>query len=269
MATLVCFHAHPDDEAIVTGGTMARAAAAGHRVVLVVATCGELGEHPRTGLAPGETLAQRRVAETHAAAAILGVHRVEFLGYHDSGMAGEASNGAAGAFAVTDVEEAAARLAAILSAERAAVLTVYDEHGGYGHPDHVQVHRVGIRAADLAGVATVLEATINRDHLRRLLVANAATLSAVPEEDRPSLDEIDSLGVTEDRITTTVAVDGYVERKRAAMAAHASQIDDQSFFMAMPDDAFAMTFGTEWFIHRGAPPGTRDDDFFAHLDAPR
>ena len=97
--TLVMFHAHPDDEAIATGGTMARAKGEGHRVVLVVATRGELGEYAPDALAPGETLADRRVAELHAAAEILGVDRVEFLGYHDSGMAGEPTNDAPGSFA--------------------------------------------------------------------------------------------------------------------------------------------------------------------------
>jgi LmbE family N-acetylglucosaminyl deacetylase len=121
--TLVTFHAHPDDESIATAGTMARAKAEGHRVVLVVATRGELGEHAPDALAPGETLAERRVAEQHAAADVLGIDRVEFLGYRDSGMEGEATNGDHGAFASADIEEAAARLAEILSQERADVLT--------------------------------------------------------------------------------------------------------------------------------------------------
>src|SRR5579862_3311960 len=90
--TLVLFHAHPDDEAIATGGTMARAKREGHRVVLVSATRGELGQHAPDSLAPGEQLVERRVAELHAAADVLGVDRVEFLGYLDSGMAGEPTN---------------------------------------------------------------------------------------------------------------------------------------------------------------------------------
>jgi len=111
--TLVLFHAHPDDEAIATGGTMARAKSEGHRVVLVSATRGELGEHAPDSLAPGEELVDRRVAELHAAADILGVDRVEFLDYLDSGMAGEPTNDAPGSFASADVDEAAARLAKI------------------------------------------------------------------------------------------------------------------------------------------------------------
>src|SRR5436309_1593177 len=121
MATLVSFHAHPDDECIACGGIIRKAAEEGHRVVLVVAT-------------PGEQLWQRRVAETHASAAVLGAQRVEFLGYVDSGMMGTPANDAPGSFWTAPVDEAAKKLAALLDEERADVLTCYDEHGGYGHP---------------------------------------------------------------------------------------------------------------------------------------
>ena len=114
MATLVCFHAHPDDESIATGGTMALAAEAGHRVVLVLGTRGEQGEPVPGVLAEGEALWERRVVETHRAAEILGVERVEFLGYEDSGMMGEPTNENPACFWQADVEEAAERLAAIL-----------------------------------------------------------------------------------------------------------------------------------------------------------
>src|SRR5579871_6794600 len=115
MATLVCFHAHPDDEAIATGGVMAKAAAEGHRVVLVVATRGERGEPQPGVLAPGEELWERRVREVADAAAILGVSRYEFLGYADSGMMGEPTNDLPDTFWQADVEEAARRLAGILA----------------------------------------------------------------------------------------------------------------------------------------------------------
>ncbi|MDQ1381202.1 MAG: hypothetical protein QOJ71_1921, partial [Actinomycetota bacterium] len=157
--TLVTFHAHPDDESIATAGTMARAKAEGHRVVLVLATRGELGEFSPAALSPGETLTERRVAEVNASAEVLGVDRVEYLGYRDSGMAGEATNEDAGAFARADIDEAAGRLARILQDEHADVLTIYDDHGGDGHPDHVTVHRVGVRAAELAGTKRVYEST--------------------------------------------------------------------------------------------------------------
>ena len=128
--TLVTFHAHPDDESIATGGTIARAVAEGHRTVLVLATRGEVGEVADGFLEPGEAIGERRTAEALRAAGILGVHRVEFLGYRDSGTAGAPTNEHAGAFCNADTEEAAARLAAILTEENAEVLTVYDNHGG-------------------------------------------------------------------------------------------------------------------------------------------
>src|SRR4051794_18051953 len=130
---------------------MRKAADEGHRVVLVVATRGEHGEVEDGFLAPEEPLWHRRVIETHASADILGAQRIEFLGYIDSGMMGEATNDLPGSFWSAPVEEAAERLASILRAERADVLTVYDDNGNYGHPDHIQVHRVGMRAAELAG----------------------------------------------------------------------------------------------------------------------
>jgi LmbE family N-acetylglucosaminyl deacetylase len=257
--TLVTFHAHPDDEAIATGGVMAKASAEGHRVVLVVATRGELGEVAEGFLEPDETLTDRRVAETLAAAEVLGVHRVEFLDYHDSGMAGEPTNDAPNAFAAADLEEAATRLARILEEERADVLTVYDDHGTYGHPDHVQVHRVGVRAGELAGVPAIYEATVNRDHVVGVMAQRPADL---PEEmELPDPESMD-LGVRAHEITTTVDVSEYTTQKRAAMAAHASQIPADSFFLALPDDAFAATFGQEWFIRRGARPDAHETSLF-------
>ena len=150
MGTLVCFHAHPDDESMTTGGSMARAVAEGHRVVLVVATNGEYGEVP-ADLAAGETLLDRRRAESEASVAALGAHRLVWLGYKDSGMTGWKQNEDPESFWQAAVDEAGERLAAVLREESADVLTVYDWHGNYGHPDHVKVHHVGHRAAELAG----------------------------------------------------------------------------------------------------------------------
>lgn len=254
MATLVVFHAHPDDEAIATGGTMALSADAGHRVVLVVATRGELGQVAPGVLAEGETLGDRRVAEQAAAAAILGVQRVEWLGYQDSGMVGTPENDDARCFWQADVEEAAGRLAAILREERADVLTVYDEHGVYGHPDHVQVHRVGVRAAELAGVKSVFESTINRDQFV-LLWEQAAKAGGLDPPDTEGVDE--TIGLPARDITHFVDVAGALDRKRAAMAAHATQITAESVFLAMPAESFASFFGVEHYRLRGAPPGTR------------
>ena len=251
MATLVCFHAHPDDESISTGGVMAAAAEAGHRVVLVVATRGEHGEVEDGFLADGEALGERRERETAASAEILGAARVAFLGYTDSGMVGTSTNDGPGAFCRADVEEAAGRLAAILTEEQADVLTVYDDNGGYGHPDHVQVHRVGVRAAALAGTPEVYEATMNRDDMSRMLAEARAAGVEVFEGEEPTEEEEASFGVPESELTHAVDVTPWLHRKRASMRAHASQISESSFFLAMADDVFSRAFGTEWFTRRG------------------
>lgn len=250
MATAVFLHAHPDDETIATGGTMARMAAEGHRVVLVTATAGELGEVPDGFLAPDEDLAARRAKELAAACQILGVSRHLCLGYGDSGMAGEPSNDDEGSFWRADVEEAAAKLAEVLRDENAEVLSAYDENGGYGHPDHIQVHRVGVRAGELAGVPRVFMSTINRAHFQRL-TARAGEFGV--ELDREDLPDLSTLGVEESRITTAVDVSAFLDAKRRAMEAHASQISDTSFFLATPPEAFAAMWSTEWYIHLGAP----------------
>jgi LmbE family N-acetylglucosaminyl deacetylase len=264
MATLVSFHAHPDDESIACGGVMRKASEEGHRVVLVVATRGERGEIQPGVLAEGEDLWQRRVEETCAAAAILGVHRVEFLGYTDSGMMGTAGNDAPGSFWTAPVDEAAKKLAALLEAERADVLTCYDDNGGYGHPDHIQVHRVGLRAAELAGTPRVFQNTMNRDQIQRgrKLFADRAAESGT---EVPDVTEDEQFGKPESVITAAVDVTSYLDCKRRAMRAHASQISEQSFFLAMPDDAFAFAFGTEWFIRTGQGPGITETDLMAGL----
>src|SRR3954447_7471358 len=194
MATIVSFHAHPDDEAIAMGGTLARAADEGHRVVLVWGTRGEHGEVADGFLDDGEELWQRRIVEAAEAAKILGASRHEFLGYVDSGMMGTPENDAPNAFWQADLDEAAGRLGAILREENADVLTVYDDHGGYGHPDHIQVHRVGLRAAELAGTPRVYQSTINRDRAlagrREFGRQNGVETPEMPEDFGPPESEI-------------------------------------------------------------------------------
>ncbi len=265
MATLVSFQAHPDDESIGAGGMLAKAAAAGHRTVLVFGTRGEHGEVADGFLDAGELLGQRREQEVHRSAEILGVQRVEFLGYHDSGMMGTPENDLPEAFWQADVDAAAERLAQILTEEDADVLTIYDSDGGYGHPDHIQVHRVGLRAAELAGTPRVFEGTMNRDHLKRSMLA-AIEAGTMPGDDTPSVDDFDSFGRPETAITTTVDVRPFLDQKRASMRAHASQISETSFFLQMPPEAFEQGFGWEWFIRHGVPDDHRDDDLFADLE---
>ena len=261
--TVVFFHAHPDDEAIFTGGTMALLAAAGWRVVLVVATAGEQGLSTAL-IGPDVPLAVRRMGETAQAAEMLGAHRVEFLGYHDSGL--ESPNGArpVGAFADAPVEEAAGRLAGILAEEQAAALVSYDTRGIYGHVDHVQVHRVGVAAAAEAGVLTVYESTVDREYLHFVethLVVEA-TVAAQPERTPGgwgvSPERTVGLGLAAAPLgLSTVEVDCIVDVrpvlaiKRRAMAAHASQIPETSSAMRLPDADFAAVYGYEWYARRG------------------
>jgi LmbE family N-acetylglucosaminyl deacetylase len=266
MATIVSFHAHPDDESIQTGGTLAKAAQDGHRTVLVFATRGEHGEVDEGFLEPGETLGERREKECYRSAEILGAQRVAFLGYRDSGMDGTPENELDGSFWTTPVDDAAERLAEILREEAADVLTVYDDNGGYGHPDHIQVHRVGVRAAALAGTPVVLEATMNRDHMRRMITAGVEA-GIIPADEVPDVGEGSTFGQPEAVITTCIDVHDQIAAKRASMAAHASQIAESSFFLQMPEEAFAGSFGWEWFIRRGTvPTGEMDHDILLGVD---
>lgn len=256
MATIVFFHAHPDDEAITTGGSIARAVAEGHRVVIVVATDGALGETP-DDLAPGETLVDRRRGEMQASAKVLGAHRVAWLGYADSGMTGWEQNTAPASFLQADVDEAGARLATILREEAADVLVVYDWHGNYGHPDHIRVHDVGYAAAGQAATPAVFEATVNRDEMRRFRdQAREAGLAPEGEEDfdpDQAADDGNPMGEPEAEIAVRVDVREYLDLKKTALLRHRSQVSDTSFFAQMPEEAFAAAFGTEWFKRRGVP----------------
>jgi LmbE family N-acetylglucosaminyl deacetylase len=248
---VVFFHAHPDDEAIFTGGTMTMLAAAGHRVVLVVATGGELG---LPVLDTPDHLVAIRSQETERAAELLGTSAVHLLGFHDSGMPGDPANDAAGCFWRSPVDDAAAALAAILSDESAAALVVYDETGIYGHPDHIQVHRVGHRAAALAGVATVYEATVDREYLH--FVETHLVAEAILTGDLGLVRS--HIGTPTVAITTAVDVRSTLDTKRAAMAAHASQIPETATALQLPVDRFAAVYGWEWYVRHG-PPGPIDD----------
>ena len=275
MATAVFFHAHPDDESIATGGVMAMAAAAGHRVILVCATDGAHGE-PTAGSVPaGSTLGDVRLAELEESARILGAARVEWLGYGDSGMDQKSTNDHPDCFWQADRDAAARRLATILRAESADLLTVYDANGGYGHPDHIQVHRVGHRAASLAETPHVFESTMNREQMKSF--GEDPAWAEMAEDTDRSADELEAernefleqdLGTPAADITHAVDVTGVVAEKKAAMAAHASQITEDSIFLTLPDDAFAMAFGQEWYVHYGSSQQGAPylDDIYAVLD---
>ena len=257
MGTIVSFHAHPDDEAIASGGTLARAAAAGHRVVLVFATRGELGEPVPGVLEPGEQLAMRRSAECYTSAAALGAKRVEFLGFTDSGMMGEPSNDAPFCFWQADVEYAARTLAVLLDQEEPDVLTIYDDNGVYGHPDHIQVHRVGKRAGELSAVPVVAQGTVNRDWMQRGFRESGR------EGDIPP-----NMGKPESEITHRVEAVDFVAQKRESMRAHASQMAPDHFLLALPDAMFALGMGTEFYIVDEPPSPAAAPELFEELFSP-
>jgi LmbE family N-acetylglucosaminyl deacetylase len=257
--TLIAFHAHPDDEALLTAGTMARAAAEGHRVVLVVATDGDLGLAASTYAGDGH-LGERRLQELHASAERLGVARVEHLGYADSGLGPDLSADPPGRvrFARVPDEEAAERLAAILREERADVLLSYDRNGGYGHPDHVKVHRVGALAARLADTPRVLQATVPRDTICRAIALASRLYRFPPEFDAAGFQRSFS---PRSEITHRISVRRYAGAKRAAMRAHASQSSadggaDRTLaaFLRIPRPLYDLVFGRVWYVDASRPP---------------
>lgn len=274
--TLVVFHAHPDDEALLTSGTMARAAAEGHRVVLVVATDGALGLTDEAAFgAKGDALASTRGRELAVSARALGVSRTVELGHADSGSGPEVLPDPPGArrFVRVPLDEAAESLCAVLVEERADVLTTYDPQGGYGHRDHVRVHEVGARAAELArgrGVpVTVLWATVPRDLLCRVIDLVARVYRFPPEFDRESFGRA---FVAAADVTHRVPVRRYSRAKRAAMRAHASQAADDGggdrtlgMLLRIPRPLFDVVLGREWFVDPTAPTGVARSDVFEGL----
>lgn len=260
--TLVVFHAHPDDEALLTSGTMAKAAAEGHRVVLVVATDGDLGLAASTYRAGGASLAGVRMRELAASAEALGVARTVHLGYADSGSGPLLYDDPPGMtrFARADVDEAGAKLADILREEHADVLLSYDPAGGYGHRDHVQVHRVSARAAQLAGTPRVLQATVPRDLLVRG-IRLATRFYRFPSDFE--IDSYERAYSPRAAVTHRIRVYRHIGAKRASMRAHASQATDDSpeagdrtlgMFLKIPRPLYDLVFGREWYVdpgHRG------------------
>jgi LmbE family N-acetylglucosaminyl deacetylase len=250
MATVVAFHAHPDDEVLLTGGTIARLAAEGHRVIIVVACDGDVWDGPEQG---------RRLQELRASAAILGADRTVHLGYADSGHGPLLYEDPPGRtrFARADIGEAAGKLAALLTEERADLLLSYDPQGGYGHRDHVRVHQVGARAAGLAGVR-VVEATVPRE----LIIRVARPLLVLRLLARYRLDEMRGYGVPRSVITHRVDVRGYAAQKRAALAAHRTPMSGRGrsarlfrLLLRSPLPVFRAVCGTEWFAEPGGRTG--------------
>jgi LmbE family N-acetylglucosaminyl deacetylase len=263
--TLMAVHAHPDDEVIGTGGLLARCADEGIRTVLVTCTNGEQGDGP-DGVKPDHAahdqaqVSLRRLEELRDSVEILGIAHLELLGYRDSGMAGWSANSDPGTFTNVPVEEAAGRLAALMARYRPQVVVTYDETGGYGHPDHIQAHRITLAAAQKSAATRKLYfSVIPRARVRELIARLRE--AGLPGPELPA-----DFGTPDEQITTVVDVSRYAERKRKALEAHASQ-GDNIFLLRLPEDLRERAFSQESFVRhfsRVAAP-EREDDLFAGL----
>ncbi len=277
--TLMAVHAHPDDEATGTGGVLARCAAEGIRTVLVTCTDGRCGDGPG-GVKPGEpghdpdAVVAMRQAELEASCKILGVDDIELLGYADSGMLGWAANNAPGAFWSTPVAEAAAKLGALMERYRPDVVVTYDAYGFYGHPDHVQAHRITM-AAIAAGYepAKVYWTTVPRSKLAQFVALAREHGIDLDDDDLDADEPADpngepppEIGLPDDEISTWVDAKAYGGQKFDALVAHASQ-GENIFFLRMGKELFTELMGIETFVRvhdtTGAP--LPEDDLFAGL----
>ena len=261
--TLMAVHAHPDDEVMGTGGLIARCAAEGIRTVLVTCTNGEQGDDSG-GVKPGEPghdaaeVAERRLAELRESAGLLGIGHLELLGYRDSGMDGWAANDDPEAFANVSTAEAAGRLAGLMERYRPQVVVTYDENGGYGHPDHIQAHRIALAAAGKSGVPDKLYYTaIPRSGIKQMF---ESVREAGVEID---FDPPEDFGTPDELITSVVDVSAHVEAKRKALQAHASQ-GENIFLLRLPEEMQQAAFSFETFVRhysRVAAPEKEEDLF--------
>jgi len=286
---MLLVHAHPDDESIGTGATMAKYAAEGAEVTLVTCTLGELGEVIPAELAhlawdSDGGLGQHRIGELAAACAALGVTDHRFLGgagrWRDSGMMGTPSNDWPGCFWQADVDEAARALLAVITDVKPQVLVTYDANGFYGHPDHIQAHRVASRAFELAdGLVSKFYATaVPKSVLAEAMAvrtqseaseSGATTLGGTDFTRVESVDEL-PFGTDDDKVTTRIDARDYLDAKLAAMRAHATQIAVDSPFFALSDMVGQRALGTEYYTLLAGPrrfdePDTFESDLFAGL----
>jgi N-acetyl-1-D-myo-inositol-2-amino-2-deoxy-alpha-D-glucopyranoside deacetylase len=281
---LLCVHAHPDDETIATGGVLAQAAALGRPVAVVTCTGGELGEVFGEGLDPeevGPRLPEVRLAELTRALDILGAGPPRLLGYRDSGMLGTPGNADPRSFWQAPFDEAVGRLVAHVRSLRPDVVVTYDAFGGYGHPDHIQSHRVTTVAVEAAAVpvlypeagpawqvSKLYQSVIARGKIAQFVQLLAERGLPSPFDDLPA-GEAPPIGVPDDLVTTVVDIRPWLAVKQAALRAHHSQLGPDSFFLNVPDDLSDGVFGEESFVRVRslvrAPE--REDDLFAGLPA--
>ena len=285
---MVVVHAHPDDEVINTGATMAMYAAQGAGVTLVTCTLGEEGEILVPELAHlaadrDDGLGQYRIGELAASVAALGVHDHRFLGgpgrYRDSGMMDTPPNQRPDCFWRADLDTAAADLVSVLREVRPQVLISYNENGGYGHPDHIQANRVMHRGAELSAdpafrpdlgeawaVAKIYHCVVPYSFLQAGIDALAAAGQSEIFGNATRAEEI-GFGVPDDQVSAVIQADEFVEAKMAAMRAHATQITVDGPFFALSNHLGQKTWGTECFqlVHGALGPGQPETDLFAGL----
>lgn len=255
--TAVFVHAHPDDEALFTSGTMADLALKGHRVVLVVCTDG--AEGLAAEVARGKDLALVRRMELEASAQTLGVAEVYWLGFGDSGLNAEVvpQPDAPTPLVYAARENVVGALAEILRNEAAAVVVGYDPNGGYGHPDHIAVHEIVYEAAARAQVPRILEATMPRDPLVRW-THRFRWLRLLHKDFDPTM--FDDAFTPRHQITHIIDVRDLIEIKRESLRAHASQTSGGSvprtvaLLLKLPRAIYRRWFGCEYFVERGATP---------------
>ena len=267
-------HAHPDDEAS-GGGILATYADQDVRVVVVTCTNGEFGDAPG-GIKPGqdghepETVARLRLAELDESARILQVSALETLGYHDSGMLEWEYKDRPDAFWNVPLDTVAGRIGELIDKYRPQVLVTYDDAGAYQHPDHVHASRAAQAAAAATGIpAKVYLSTMKSSNWRKIWDALREAGEEVPswDNDSPEARERAERALeSETRITTTVDIRPVLERKRAALFAHGSQIND-SWFSKIPAEIAEQAFGYEYFIRITDKTGTPlpEEDLFAGL----
>jgi LmbE family N-acetylglucosaminyl deacetylase len=265
--TLVCVHAHPDDESIFTAGITSHYGALGYRVVLITCTNGQLGfdANGRPGSDPlhdDEATAATRAAELQRAAIVAGFTRVVTLGYDDSGMKGWPQNELADCFMNADVAAVARTIAAILDEERATVVVTYDENGFYGHPDHVMANVVTRAAIALSpSPARLYYPVAPRGVLEEFVAGARARGVYLPAW---ILDATHT--VADDVVATTMDVRGFAKRKHRAIAIHASQVDNADL-VTMDEELFTLLFGIEYYQRAWSRDVTSGDqtDLFGGL----
>jgi LmbE family N-acetylglucosaminyl deacetylase len=271
--TLMAVHAHPDDEASSTGGVLARYSDEGVRTVVVTCTNGEFGDTPG-GVKPGsdghdeEEVAQIRLAELRESIKHLGVTDLELLGYHDSGMLDWDYRNRPDVFSNVPQDVVAGRIAGLIERYQPQIVITYDDNGGYQHPDHVHASRCTAAAVASTGIPAKLYLTAMRlSRWRELWTALREAGADVPDRDSSITPEmLRQVEESERRITTTIDIRPVLDRKRAALLAHASQISD-SWFSKIPPELAERVFGEETFIRAmdstGAP--VPETDLFAGL----